>query len=62
MSDQWFVRRSGNQHGPFSLEQIKNGVASDKLKPTDHLWKEGMVEYGCRPAPFQAFSPRPSRR
>lgn len=44
----YFVGRSGQQTGPFSVEQLTAMAASGELQPTDLVWKEGMA--GWEPA------------
>lgn len=47
MSDQWFVLRNSQRHGPFSFEQLKQLSGGGKLRPTDLVSKDGMEQ----PAP-----------
>jgi GYF domain 2/Domain of unknown function (DUF4190) len=44
----YFVGRSGQQTGPFSVEQLKGMAASGELQATDLVWKDGMA--GWEPA------------
>jgi hypothetical protein len=48
MATQWFYRRAGAEHGPFSSGKIRRMVARGELAPTDLLWRDGMDEW--RPA------------
>ncbi len=38
---QFFVARSGNNDGPYSLQQLNALVASDAVKASDLVWYEG---------------------
>jgi hypothetical protein len=44
MIDQFYVERSGKNHGPFSATQLKALASAGKLRPTDAVWKLGMVK------------------
>lgn len=41
MSQQWFCRVGGKDHGPFTGKQLKQLAMSGKLKPSDSDWTEG---------------------
>ena len=45
MADQWYVRKGGKKHGPFTNEQLKKLAATGKIDRTDQLWKEGMEKW-----------------
>jgi len=36
-----FISRSGQRHGPYSLEQVNAWLISGELNPTDLAWYEG---------------------
>jgi|GEM_PF-2452015 hypothetical protein len=42
---QWYYEASGEQHGPISSSQLKQLAISGLLKPTDLVWREGMLEW-----------------
>jgi hypothetical protein len=44
MIDQFYVERSGKNYGPFSAIQLKTLASTGKLRPTDAVWKLGMVK------------------
>ena len=43
MSDLFNVERGGKWFGPYSPAQLRALAASGKLRPTDGVWKDGMV-------------------
>ena len=45
MTAEWHVSIDGMQRGPLTAEQIRSLATSGQLKPTDHIWKEGMSEW-----------------
>lgn len=45
MPDQWYVRKGGKKHGPFTNDQLKKLAATGKIDRTDLLWKEGMEKW-----------------
>lgn len=36
-----FISRSGEKHGPYSLEQVNVWLATGNMKPTELAWYEG---------------------
>lgn len=36
-----FISRSGEKHGPYSLEQVNTWLATKELKPIELAWYEG---------------------
>lgn len=48
MASEWFMRKNGEEDGPFSSEQIKQMVRNGLLAAEDLIWKEGMDDW--RPA------------
>jgi hypothetical protein len=44
MSDVLHVVRDGKWFGPFSTTQLRALAAAGRLRPTDAVWKEGMVQ------------------
>lgn len=36
-----FISRSGEKHGPYSLEQVNTWLTTGYLKPTELAWYEG---------------------
>lgn len=45
MSKVWLVVIQGSQHGPLSNAELKALADRGGLKPTDHVWKEGLAEW-----------------
>ena len=45
MADEWHVSVDGTQRGPLTSEQVRSLVSSGRLKPTDHIWKDGMTDW-----------------
>ena len=45
MADQWYVKKGGKKHGPFSTDQLKKLATSGKIDRADLLWKEGMEKW-----------------
>lgn len=43
--DSWFVAVAGQARGPFSREEIMNGVAGGLYTPQSLVWKEGFSEW-----------------
>lgn len=42
---QYFIDRSGNRMGPYSLEEARHFFAQGLLLPSDLAWTEGMAEW-----------------
>ena len=42
MAENWYFAREGKKFGPFSATQLKDLAATDKLRPQDTVWKDGM--------------------
>ena len=40
-----YVSKDGQQHGPFTMEQIENEVRIGTFQPTDFAWREGMADW-----------------
>ena len=45
MSTEWFFSRKGERTGPISSAELKALAGSERLNPSDLLWKEGMTEW-----------------
>jgi len=45
MAKVWHVVVQGNQYGPLSNSELKALADRGRLKPTDHVWKEGLAEW-----------------
>ncbi len=61
---EWFYLKDGEKAGPLPWSQLRQLAASSKLRPTDHVWKEGMPSWSAAnsvahlfPAPLAASSP-----
>jgi hypothetical protein len=48
MASEWFMRKNGEEDGPFSSQQLKQMAGNGLLAAEDLVWKEGMDEW--RPA------------
>jgi hypothetical protein len=48
MASEWFMRRDGQEDGPFSSQQLKHMARNGLLAADDLVWKEGMPDW--RPA------------
>lgn len=45
MAEQWHISINGSQQGPLTSEQVRLLAARGKLRPTDHIWKDGMPNW-----------------
>jgi len=45
MAKVWHVVIGGKQYGPLSNSDLKSLADSGRLKPQDHVWKEGLAEW-----------------
>ncbi len=45
MAHDWFISRSGQKQGPFSLSELKEFANSGQLDPNDHLFRPGMESW-----------------
>ena len=61
---QWFVSVEGQQHGPYTGEQLVGFTQTGNLTPESMVWTEGMAEWlpasqieGLFPAPAPAAAP-----
>ena len=41
----WFYMLNGEQQGPVTQEQIQQMIGIGNLKPTDHVWMDGMADW-----------------
>jgi hypothetical protein len=61
----YFVHRSGEQFGPYSLRELQQYVAEKRVAATDFAWSEGMPQWvfvsdvigNLRQAPVHAAAP-----
>ena len=42
MANEWYIHKSDRRFGPFTPQQLRDFAATQKLGPSDMLWKEGM--------------------
>ena len=42
---EWFLARDGKQHGPLSDIEMRKIVELGHLRPTDLIWRQGLVEW-----------------
>ena len=70
---QWYYRRHGRPHGPFSPKEFKQLAASGQIPPTDEIRKDDMPNWvpgtkieGLFPRlpvrPLEEAEPPPARR
>jgi hypothetical protein len=43
--DEWYYTKNNQQMGPVSWDELKQLAASAVLKPSDMVWKEGLVNW-----------------
>lgn len=43
--DKWHCAINGRKYGPVSAQDLRNWLAEGRLKPTDHVWTEGMSDW-----------------
>ena len=62
-----FIHRDGQQHGPYTPEDIKGHLASGSIKPEELAWHEGLADWKPvgtlipdSPAPVAAATPAPA--
>lgn len=55
----WYTLIDGAQLGPFSNSDLKAIAASGRLKPDDHVWKEGLSEWVLASRIKGLFPPTP---
>ena len=41
----WFVAMDGKSLGPFSLEQVRSGLASGQYSPATLVWRDGFADW-----------------
>lgn len=61
----YYISRSGQQYGPYSVTELQNMIAQGQISPTDHAWGEGMASWApvsevlaSASAPSQAPQPQ----
>ena len=59
MADQWYYAQQGQRQGPVSDEELKQLASSGQLKPTDKVWKKGMVAWEAASA-VEGLIPKPA--
>ena len=42
---QIYINRDGQQFGPFTIEQVNEGLAAGQLLPTDFAFFEGLPQW-----------------
>ncbi len=45
MNDEWYITYSGQQHGPFTLDRVKQQIQSGQLPEDVLFWKDGMTDW-----------------
>jgi len=41
----WHCAIDGRKYGPVSAQELRNWLAEGRLKPTDHVWSEGLADW-----------------
>ena len=41
----WYYSQNGQQQGPVTAQFLKEKAISGELRPTDHLWKDGLKDW-----------------
>lgn len=41
---QWHCSIGGQQYGPVSEEDLRSWAVTGRIKPTDYVWSEGMMD------------------
>ena len=41
----WHCAIDGRKYGPVSARELRNWLSQGRLKPTDHVWTEGMADW-----------------
>ncbi len=42
---QWYWMQDGQKQGPVDSEGLKERARTGKLKPTDTIWREGLLDW-----------------
>jgi hypothetical protein len=45
MADEWYYTNQGQQMGPVTTSQLKELAATQRLQPTDLVWREGLPKW-----------------
>jgi len=45
MPNEWFYARDDQQVGPVSFDQLRQLVTTGGVRPSDHIWKEGLAAW-----------------
>ncbi|MDP6506284.1 MAG: DUF4339 domain-containing protein, partial [Planctomycetota bacterium] len=45
MNDEWYITYSGQQHGPFTLDSVRQQIQSGQLPEDVLFWKDGMTDW-----------------
>jgi hypothetical protein len=56
---EWYLARDGQQHGPVSDIEFRKIVELGFLRPTDLVWREGMVEWAPAETVVEMKRPAP---
>ena|SRR5258705_8265659 len=64
--NQWYLSRSGQQHGPFSDADVANFAKLGQLNTNDLIWRDGFENWrpalGIFPAPLPLSAQAPTNR
>lgn len=61
MTKNWFFQRDGQQHGPFTADELRQQASEGQLQPHDLVWREGMSQpVEARLVPTLFLTPTPS--
>jgi hypothetical protein len=45
MNDNWYYMKSGKEHGPVSLQSLRETIKSGELHSSDEVWRQGTPDW-----------------
>lgn len=60
MGQDWFYSQNGQKHGPVSGAELKSLAVAGKLRPADHVWREGLEKWVAARSIKGLFAAAPS--
>jgi hypothetical protein len=45
MNDNWYYMKSGKEHGPVTLESLRETIKSGELRSSDEVWRQGTPDW-----------------
>jgi hypothetical protein len=58
MAADWYMTRQGKKCGPFSEDKLRELAATNRLLPSDLVWKQGMAQWAAAGTVKSLFPPR----